>query len=321
MACTSGEGRDHRKKRRRRLAWNGIDVEGRGSLRIELFGRAVRRQGIYFATSPDLLIWTVCRDMPALQPDPRWYDNTATGRWDCIWVVKTAEGRYTGYLTARPWSGDSGLTYESVGKVVSADGLHFSAARPPLFVWNGLPRMNVFEVGAVERIHGRYYMIIAMAEEELGNRQLWRQNMGNTGMYCFTSDSLDGPFALQKENPRLLVSKDRMTYFARFYRCGEQTLLSHHSIERCGYAKKRAGVWMAPLKSAKPDDNGILRLGYYEGNEALKGEAIELTRDHAVRISADRGPGLRYGRLALHIRHIDLGKILMWGRRLIRMRG
>lgn len=269
-------------------------------------------QGIYFATSKDLLHWTKRDEIPMFQPNPRWYDDTATGRWDCIWVVKQAEDKYTGYLTARPWSRHSNLSCVSVGKVTSADGLHFEAAAPPRFIWEGIPPMNVYEVGAVERIGGRYYMIIGMSEDSLGNRQLWRQNVGNTGMYCFVSDTVDGPFALQQAHPRLLVSEDRMTYFARFYPFGNRMLLSHHSVERCNYPGKRAGVWMATLKTATPDEQGALRLGYYEGNDALSGERIPLRLDQACCVYPALGNrDFQSGSDCLRFRQIAQGQIVM----------
>jgi hypothetical protein len=45
-------------------------------------------------------------------------------------------------------------------------------------------------------------------------------------------------------------------------------LVNHHSIARDGW------VYFAPLKSAVIDGDGTLRLGWWQANEALKGDAV-----------------------------------------------
>ena len=89
------------------------------------------RQGIFLAESDDLVHWERLGDEYRCDPDPRWYDNTPTGRWDCVNVLPRPGGGFVGYLTARPWSHTPGLTYESMGKVESDDGLHWRAVDPP----------------------------------------------------------------------------------------------------------------------------------------------------------------------------------------------
>ncbi|NLG48586.1 MAG: hypothetical protein GX552_00580 [Chloroflexi bacterium] len=230
-------------------------------------------QAIFFAASRDLIHWRRLPDELRSDPDPRWYDDTRTGRWDCIWGMRRPDGSMVGYLTARPWSRTSGLACESVGKVESVDGLHWQAAEPPVIDWGEWPRMDVGEVGAIQQIAGRYYLLLGYSEAGLGNRHACEEQGSRMGMYTFVSDSPDGPFRADTRAHRLLTSNTAtklMTYFARFYTLPDAVLVNHHSITRSDV------VWFAPLKRAVVDAEGHLRLGYWEGNEAIKGRAIPL---------------------------------------------
>ena len=231
-------------------------------------------QAIFFAESEDLIHWNRLGDEFKCTSDPRWYDDSPTGRWDCIWAHQLDDSSYIGYLTARPWSTTPGISYESVGKVVSEDGVHWKAVPPPEFEWGDWPRMNVGEVGALEHIHDRYYLLVGgYMEDQLGNRQIDGYLPNAKGMYTFCSDSPHGPFKPDKENYRLLVSRSYMTYFTRFYKIPDGILVNHHSIEHCGDTPL---MWLAPLKEAVLDGEGHLSLGYWEKNEGMKGKELEL---------------------------------------------
>ena len=95
--------------------------------------------------------------------------------------------------------------------------------------------------------------------------------MGNTvsGTYMFKSRDPKGPFRPDVEAYRLLGNKDQLaTHFSRFYRRGDELLVNHHSYDRSGR------IWLAPLKRAVVDKEGHMRLGYWQGNEAVKGKEI-----------------------------------------------
>ncbi len=243
-------------------------------------------QAIFFARSNDLIHWERMGDEYRSDPDPQWYDDTSTGRWDCIWVVPRPEGGFWGYLTARPWNKIAGIRFESVGRVESKDGIHWSAALPPEFDWGDWPQMSLGEVGAIDKIGDRYYLMLGYAERGLGNRQVWDYLLGNWGMYCFVADDPAGPFAPDQKAYRLLVSNG--TYFARFYPTPEGMLVNHHSIETLGGDPR--DVWFAPLKRAVLQD-GHLRLGYWSGNDVMKGSEtrIDLTSHTKLYPRADIG--------------------------------
>ena len=83
--------------------------------------------------------------------------------------------------------------------------------------------------------------------------------------------------------PLLLGSSPMLyTYFARFYRYGDQLLLNHHTVPR----QTLGDVYLAPLKTVHRDDSGILSLRWWPGNEALKGAsrlvALEACSFHGI---------------------------------------
>jgi hypothetical protein len=274
-------------------------------------------QAIFFMDSSDLIHWTPLGDAYRSDPDPRWYDDTPAGRWDCIWALPRPEGGYWGYLTARPWSHTPGLRFESIGMVESDDGLHWRAVAPPTIEWGDWPRMDVGEVGAIEQVSDRYYLMLGYGETGLGNRNALRPLEGRTGMYTFVSDDPRGPFRADTGAYRLLTSITgiRMSYFSRFYPTPEGMLVNHHSISRSGVR------WLAPLKRAVVDEGGHLHLGYWAGNEAAKGTSIDLNPESCVFVCPEQlEPGWTTSRqrlkvdvphggaLALLPNHFDLEK-------------
>lgn len=238
-------------------------------------------QTIYFAQSADLIHWEILGDGLRSEPDPRWYDNTRSGRWDCIWTLPKPGGGFWGYLTATPWRTHRGMRCESIGMVESEDGLHWHALAPPVIDWGDWPRMNLSEVGAIEQIGEHFRLMLGFVEGGcLGERQVCDPLKARiAGMYSFISDSPLGPFRPDQEAYRLLVSKG--TYFSRFYTTPEGIFVNHHSITCTGEARN---VWMAPLKEVMIDEDGHLRLNYWSGNDRLKGEPIAVQLANARRV-------------------------------------
>ncbi|MBC8462655.1 MAG: hypothetical protein H8D67_32215, partial [Deltaproteobacteria bacterium] len=178
-------------------------------------------QAIFFAESDDLIHWKRLGDEYRIDPDPRWYNDTRSGRWDCIWAIPRDEGGFWGYLTANPWHSDehpSGLEYRSVGMVESEDGVRWRAVEPPVFEWGEIPQTK-FEVGAIEKIGDKYYLQLGTGGY-MGNR---------FGMYTFVGDSPKGPFRPDTQAFRLLGSKKEAMYFSRFYQIPGELLVNHHS--------------------------------------------------------------------------------------------
>ena len=229
-------------------------------------------QEIFFAESEDLLHWQRLPDEEYIcRADPRWYADEPTftsQRWDCIWALPREEGEgYIGFLTAVAREGPPGLC-GTAGCVVSDDGRHFRAAPPVIEtgVWG-----DRVEVGAVEKIGDRYYMLLGVGSAPLGARHRARLPAGEGGMVVLNAAGQSGPYQLDPLQPPLLSSSPSLyTYFARFYPCGDEMLLNHHTVPRSGH-RGPDDIYFSPLKAVQRSEAGILSLHWWPGNEALKG--------------------------------------------------
>jgi hypothetical protein len=243
-------------------------------------------QAIFFAVSDDLMHWTRLGSEYCFCPDPRWYRVDRTGRWDGIWAVSNSDGSYTGFFTAVPKTGALGVQ-ESIGMAHSNDGVKWEAMAPPAFDWGNWGNLRTWEVGAVEKIGSRYWMLMGANESVLGCRvSAGGSRKEEIGMFVYSSENMNGPFRAEPGCWRFLTGPcDRflMAYFARFYRVPDKVLVNHHSIEPQleGKLLVFARSWMAPLKVAMLTENGCLVPGYWEGNESLKGNESHLVFEGA----------------------------------------
>jgi len=204
------------------------------------------RQTIFFAESIDLINWTRLgfsdedKNEYEFKQDERWYQPN--GRWDCIWTIPRPGGGLYGYWTATPEPETGGR----FGFGETPDGAMWTALAPP-----EVHGVGGGEVGAVERIGEKYYMMF-----------------GAGGiMVTLVADKPEGPFHAAKKNFQLLSGH---TYFSRFFPVCDDMLVNHHSIAR------DRQVYFAPLKQALLDSDGTLRLGWWKGNEKMKHEAVDV---------------------------------------------
>jgi hypothetical protein len=106
------------------------------------------------------------------------------GRWDCIYVIPRPGGGLYGYWTATPKPETGG----KFGFGQSMDGVTWEALDPPKTYGVGDG-----EVGAVEKIGDRYYMMF-----------------GTGGlMVTLVADRPEGPFCAAERNFRLLSGHGR----------------------------------------------------------------------------------------------------------------
>jgi hypothetical protein len=195
------------------------------------------QQTIFFAESRDLVHWTRLPDEYEFKPDTSWYFiNRANGsRWDCIFPVAKEGGGYYGYLTGTP---------KPRGKIAMA-----MAESPDGVKWEALPPVDSpigGEVGACTRLGNRYYMMAA-------------------GGLCMVSDSPMGPFHTQAKNPNPV--KPAMTHFPRFADTPFGTLVHCHIYDEPANR-------LSLLKRTDVDEEGILRLKWFEMNNCLKYEPV-----------------------------------------------
>ena len=167
--------------------WQAPQPSNLGKFQMNFSEWKGARQTIFFAVSDDLIHWTRLGAEYEFVQDERWYERL--GRWDCIWTIPRRGGGLYGYWTASPKVETGGR----FGFGQSMDGMK----------WEALPSPKVHgttegEVGAIEEIGGRYYMMF-------GNYP---------HMVTLVADSPEGPFHIAQKNRALLGGH---TYFTRFF--------------------------------------------------------------------------------------------------------
>ena len=218
-------------------------------------------QDIRFAQSSDLVHWQKLGPEYEFKADPRWYETypqSQRARWDSIYAIDRCGGGMYGYWTALP-KGRPGFGFGE-----SIDGAHWTALEPPI-----VEHAPQGAVSAAEQIGGRFYVLY------------------HDGELTLVADAPTGPFRPAYKNPELLNGN---CHFARFFHSPDGLLVCHTAIPREGYSDpekpgipvKALGRWalgqgvvhFAPLKRALVDGEGTLRLGYWQGNESLKGRRV-----------------------------------------------
>ncbi len=170
------------------------------------------------------------------------------GRWDCIDVVQGDDGYLYGYFTADP-KPTPGIC--GFGAARSANGVDWEAIPPVEGDMHG-------EFGGIQKIGDRYY--ITMSEGRIG-----------------IGESYKGPFWKQVKNHNVFNGD---IYFPRFFHTAPNGPLMNHFY-------KDGPIFAAPLKDIEIDQEGTLRLVWWQGNDKLKDEAIPVSfekGDEAVRM-------------------------------------
>ena len=170
--------------------WKASDFETTGRYIMNYsswFDWAIESQFIRFAESTDLMHWKKCSPGIDFKSDPRWYETwpeDPKARWDNIYAFPRTGGGFYGCWAANP-KGRPGFGFGE-----SLDGVHWAALEPPV-----IEGANHGEVGAVEWIRDRYYMLY------------------QGGNLTLTADRPQGPWRPAPKNPQALGGE---AYFARF---------------------------------------------------------------------------------------------------------
>ena len=221
-------------------------------------------QTILFARSRDLIHWEKCGD--PFRPDPRYYRVSIAeqARWDCIYPLLNPGGGYYGYWTAAPRDG------VGVGFGISRDGLKWEALPPPPIELGQLAGMPEVEAGAACEHNGTIYLMAG--------------NCGSpAGIEFYTAAAPQGPFRPMKKSAVLFSNRTHMhAYFARFFQGPDGLLANFHCIERAVNEHDRPYTWLSPIKRVQFDADGILRLAWWEQNEALKGHARQSVGEDCI---------------------------------------
>jgi hypothetical protein len=223
--------------------------------------RQDRGKVMFSLGSEDLVHWEDLGEEYTFGPDPHWYEEK--GRWVGISAVPDPEVGYYGYWTATPKEGEHKL----FGFGRSKDGANWEMLPPPEVVDLGPGLLR--ELGGAVKIGDKYYLMLCIYQGE---------------MTVAAGDRPEGPFRLQDKNERFLFGQ---THFARFTSGTEDALVAHHVMGLTGLDTPPI-CYFAPLKRAVVDEEGILRLAYWEGNDRLKTRPVPIKLSGAAEMKKDR---------------------------------
>lgn len=215
------------------------------------------QQSILFAVSKDLIHWEKYGDKNIFLPDSTYYKEFQSQgeRWDCIFPLQQEDGGYYGYWTAAP------KEFVGVGFGRSQNGIDWEALPPPHMELGMFSESREVEAGAACVNDGKVYLMTGSYGHEKG-----------VGFYV--ADRPEGPFAPMMKNFALFSNHSHMhAYFSRFFYGDDELLTNFHVIAREENDFGRPITYLAPVKKVSFDQEGILRLMWWEKNAALKGDS------------------------------------------------
>eukprot|EP00931_Biecheleriopsis_adriatica_P004683 TRINITY_DN106312_c0_g1_i1.p1 TRINITY_DN106312_c0_g1~~TRINITY_DN106312_c0_g1_i1.p1 ORF type:complete len:639 (+),score=38.08 TRINITY_DN106312_c0_g1_i1:182-1918(+) len=234
-----------------------------------------------FLTSTNLKDWHL---NSTSHPDARWY--RPGGRWDHMYMSKHPDGGFIGMAVSSPTVSGFAGTWAGVQR--SIDGFTWTQHPPLNVTWNGVSPTSI-EEGGFERMRlpdgtEKYYLIGGGRGHGMAY-----------SMWVFSSDKIDGPYSPVVSGFRLsggtgLVS-GRFGWLAAW--CGPNCdgkadgtpLISNYITAR---NNARADVWILPMRQPIVDTQGRLRLGYWKGNDALRGESKAINDTGVVTCEQDQ---------------------------------
>ena len=232
--------------------------------------RFIMDHGVMRPEGQDMLRFYESRDLKdwsylfSSRPDPRWYAlPPGLNRWDHMYILPKEEGNhsagYWGYPVALVKPGDP----RGIAMMQSPDGLEWEVLPPAKVEWGDLPPFGIIlEWGGCERIDGKYYLI--GGGDYLG--------FTGYGMFVFVADHPRGPFRPTADTTRLCGSSDTtVSWLAGWSRGNGELLISNSASMVAGTVGAPS---LLPLRKPILDGNGSLRLGWWKGNEALKGKPL-----------------------------------------------
>jgi hypothetical protein len=97
---------------------------------------------------------------------------------------------------------------------------------------------------------------------------------GGSRMIQLIADRPGGPFVAARKNAAIIEGD---CHFARFFDSPHGLLVVQHNLTRESLSGSGwTQTYASPMKRVVVDREGIMRVGYWEGNEAMKGEKVEL---------------------------------------------
>lgn len=167
-------------------------------------------QRIGLATSEDGVTWERS-DKPLSVPDGTWYETMEISpvyrAWRDPFVIKDEKnGKYLMYITAKTKNGHE--TYKGCIALAVADNIEGPyEVKPPVLAPGLYAQM---EVPQIIQKDGKVYLFFSCQEKDYNPE--WAEKTGGpqTGLHCFVSDSLYGPFTPINGTGIITGSKDNL---------------------------------------------------------------------------------------------------------------
>lgn len=218
-----------------------------------------RQDVLRFWESTDLVHWRYLGP----EYDVRRPDGQRLDHMDVVTTTVDGKTAWYGYAAGGMLRSDDGVRWRWTSDFAFTDNLQVRIVQEP---------------GGCERIGDRYYLLVGG----------FYPGSFNYSVATFVSESPTGPFRPDYPAFRLTGNGGRrlVALWAGFCRTPEALLVTNYIVDPGGQL-----FWHAPLKRAVVGADGHLRLGYWQGNEALKGEpmALDLSRCAAAPPAAAGG--------------------------------
>lgn len=192
--------------------------------------------------SEDLLHW----EYLGPEYDVRRPDGGRIDHMDVIPVEEAGKTVYYGYAVGGILRSKDGMKWEWIGELPLTDNV---------------PVRVVQEPGGCQRIGDKFYLLVGG----------FFPGSFEYATSTYISEQPTGPFRPDYPAFRLngYSGRDLVALWAAYCRKPDELLLSNYMLDPEG-----AFWWHAPLKSAVVDGAGHLHMGYWKGNENLKGAAL-----------------------------------------------
>lgn len=182
-------------------------------------------------------------------------------RLDCMNVLaveKEGKTEWYGYATGGLLRSEDGVKWEWKEEFKLSD-----------------PKWSIIEAGGGALIGGKYYVTSGWVQALPGDF--------NYSTLTFVSDKPDGPFQPDFEALRLNGHSGYITValWARFCPTPDELLITNYIVDIHSTVQT---WWHAPMKKAVVDKDGHLRMGYWKGNEAIKGAPVPLQLSNCTQL-------------------------------------
>ncbi len=192
--------------------------------------------------STDLVHWTYLGP----EYDVRCPDGGRIDHMDVFPETENGITVYYGFAVGGMLKSEDGMKWKWMGELPLTDNI---------------PIRVVQEPGGCQRIGNRYYLLVGG----------FYPGSFEYATSTYISDTPAGPYRPDYPAFRLngYSGRELVALWAGYCRLPHETLLTNYMLDPGGHF-----WWHAPLKSAVVDNAGHLHMGYWKGNEALKGTEL-----------------------------------------------